>query len=138
MGLPRDVDARRYYRVAQQRLQDGEVLLRAVERRAASIYLSGYAVECVLKTLLILARPVNARAEVLRSFRGAAGHDLLELRLRLARRGVLVPADHAEAMTLLETWSTDLRYDPGPGDPRDAARFLEAARTVVGWAEARM
>ncbi len=50
MGTPLDIDARKYYRVGIQRLKEAELILAVVRLPAASTYLTGYAVECVLKS----------------------------------------------------------------------------------------
>lgn len=64
MAMPADIDARRYYRVAYQRWDDGVALL-GISRPRAAIYLSGYAVECILKALLLVSTPVGQGAAVL-------------------------------------------------------------------------
>ena len=138
MGVPSDIDARRFYRVALQRLDDGDLILVRLGRPAPAIYLTGYAVECILKALLIVSTPHAGRNEVLRSFRGKLAHDLLWLRDRLKERGVNPPPGVAKEWAYAAGWSTDLRYEPGPGDEEDAARMLDAARVVVGWAKGRM
>ena len=56
MGMPADINARRYYRVAFQRLEDGKSLLE-INRPRAAIYLTGYAVECILKALIVTSTP---------------------------------------------------------------------------------
>jgi len=56
MAMPLDIDARRYYRVAYQRLEDGAALLE-ISRPRAAIYPTGYAIECILKTLLLMSTP---------------------------------------------------------------------------------
>ena len=60
MAMPTDINARRYYRVAYQRLDDGAVLLE-ISRPRAAIYLTGYAVECILKALLLISTPAGER-----------------------------------------------------------------------------
>ena len=68
MAMPADIDARRYYRVAYQRLEDGNLLFEKLARSNAAIYLSGYAVECILKALLVSATPVKQRPALWRAF----------------------------------------------------------------------
>ena len=70
MGTPHDIDARRHYRVAKQRYEDGKLLLE-IERPAAAVYLTGYSVECILKALLLESVPRGQRPGLLSSFRGA-------------------------------------------------------------------
>ncbi len=52
MALPRAAEARRYYRAAKQRYEDAQMLLEA-GRTTGAVYLAGYAVECILKALLL-------------------------------------------------------------------------------------
>jgi hypothetical protein len=132
-----DINARQYYRVAYQRYEDG-VLLLGISRPAAAIYLTGYAVECILKALLVMYTPSGQRANVLAMFRGAVGHDIDWLRERLIQRIGRLPVGENRHVSLVSTWSTDLRYKPGPGDPEDAEAFLAAARSILGWANGKM
>jgi hypothetical protein len=139
MALPREVNARRFYRAACQRLLDAEVLLGACRRSVAAVYLAGYAaVECIMKALLLAQVPPSRRPEVQHSFRGAIAHDLLWLRQRLARAGVLFPGDIAAYLSYVSRWTTDLRYEPGEIALREAQRFVSAAAHIVKWGCERM
>jgi hypothetical protein len=138
MGLPSDIDARRYYRVAYQRLEDGALMLEKLDRPKAAIYLSGYASECILKALLLTTTPLRERPETGRSFRGAIAHDLQWLRQRLRDRGVVAPMIVAKELAYVATWSVDLRYEPGTGDRDDAQRFIASTRSVLEWADGRI
>ena len=137
MAIPIDIDARRYYRVAYQRLDDGEALL-AISRPRAAIYLTGYAVECILKALLLMSTPAGERQDVLATFRGAGAHNIDRLREQLVRRIGRLPVLEARHVSLVSSWSTDLRYEPGQGDPDDATAFLTAADSILTWANGRM
>jgi hypothetical protein len=74
MALPGSREARSFYRVAQQRLEDAQVLLGG-ERTTGAVYLAGYAVECALKALLLSSLAPGARQTMVASFRGAKAHD---------------------------------------------------------------
>jgi hypothetical protein len=137
MPMPLDIDSRRYYRVAYQRLEDGAALLE-ISRPRAAIYLTGYAIECILKALLLISTPAGARAEVLASFRGAVAHNIDWLRDRVVQRIGRLPVAQNRQISLVSSWSTDLRYEPGPGSPEDAESFLFAARSILSWADGRM
>lgn len=137
MGMPADINARRYYRVAYQRFEDGVTLLR-ISRPRAAIYLTGYAVECVLKALLLASTPSSERAEVLATFRGAIAHNISWLRERLIERVGRLPTAESRHLSLVGSWSTDLRYEPGPGDIDDATAFLHATESILTWANGRM
>jgi HEPN domain-containing protein len=137
MAIPADIDARRYYRVAYQRLDDGTALLE-ISRPRAAIYLTGYAVECILKALLVVSTPSGERAEVLATFRGAVAHNIEWLRDRLIQRIGRLPVGENRHISLVSSWSTDLRYEPGPGDRDDAEAFLASAESILKWADGRM
>jgi HEPN domain-containing protein len=137
MAMPLDFNARRYYRVAYQRFEDGAALLE-ISRPRAAIYLTGYAVECILKALLLMCAPPGERADVLATFRGAVAHNIDWLRERLIQRIGRLPVGENRYVSLVSSGSTDLRYEPGPGDPQDAEAFLAAARSILAWANGRM
>jgi len=136
--MPTDIDARRFYRVALQRLEEGELLVDRLRRYNAAVYLTGYATECILKALLITVTPAAEREEVARSFRGSLGHDLLWLRRRLAARSVSLPPPEARELAYVSSWSVNLRYEPGAGVEEDARRFIDATRIIVRWADGRL
>lgn len=137
MATPRDPSARRYYRVAYQRLEDALILLR-MDRLQAAIYLAGYAVECILKALILSQTPATRRRQVLASFRGAIAHNITWLRERLDAALGRLPVEVARQLSFVSGWSTDLRYEPGAGNPEDAREFLQAAQHVLNWADGRM
>jgi hypothetical protein len=137
VAIPADINARRYYRVAYQRLDDGTALLE-ISRPRAAIYLTGYAVECILKSLLLVNTPAGERPEMLATFRGAIGHNIEWLRDRLVKRVGRLPVGENRQLSLVSSWSTDLRYEPGPGDVDDARAFLAAAESILAWANGRM
>jgi len=138
MGMPTDVNARLYYRVAHQRLQDGRLILDRLGRAPAAIYLTGYAVECIAKALLVSITPAKEREALIQSFRGGRGHDLTWIRARLAERGCDLPRNIARDWAYVSSWSVDLRYQPGPGDLEEAVQFVKVARVIVDWADRRM
>jgi HEPN domain-containing protein len=137
MAMPTDINARRYYRVAFQRLDDGSALLE-ISRPHAAIYLTGYAVECILKALLLASTPAGQRSEMLATFRGAVAHNIDWLRDRLVQRIGRLPVNENRHVSLVSSWSTDLRYEPGPGDRDDAEAFLASADAILKWADGRM
>ncbi len=137
MAMSHDVNARRYYRVAYQRYEDGAALLE-ISRPRAAIYLTGYAVECILKALLLMSTPAGERWDMLATFRGAVAHNIDWLRERLIQRIGRLPVVENRHVSLVSSGSTDLRYEPGPGNPEDAEAFLTAAQSVLAWANGRM
>lgn len=135
MGVPKDVDARKFYRVSKQRLEDAELNLVRIDRPAAAIYLSGYSVECILKALLLVLYPAGERQDALRSLKDDFGHNLRRLRAGVISRGVNIPREVARELLFVSSWSPELRYEPGPGDRKEAERFVAAAKSIIRWAD---
>ena len=139
MPPPPDKEALRFYRVAEQRKLDAWLILERCERRNAAVYLAGYAVECIFKALLIMETPRNQRNEVIDSFRGVAGHDLLGLRERVAQQSAKIPHEVETDIAYVSSWSTDLRYQPGEfGHATEARRFLASMDRILEWADGRL
>ena len=138
MPVPKAPVARRFYHVALQRLEDGQILV--AERPPAAIYLAGYAVECVLKALILSYVPPGQHAAFVHAeFRGAAAHDIGWLRQRLRRlHAASFPAEVIDDLVLVSTWSTELRYTPGKGDVDEAADFVDAVQRIIKFVEGRL
>src|SRR5437868_128618 len=138
MSMPRDVDARKYYRTAIQRLREAELIFGKLGLSSAAVYLAGYSVECILKALLLHMATETDRGTLLGSLRHDLGHNLRRLRAGVLYRGATLPPVVARDLLLVSSWSPDLRYEPGPGDAVEAERFLRAARSIVYWADGRI
>src|SRR5207253_2867099 len=130
--------ARLYYQAARQRAEDASMLLEGA-RTTGAVYLAGYAVECMLKALLLANVARGLRNELLKEFHGRRAHDI-EWLGNLCRRhvGVAVPLEISRHLARLATWSTDLRYHTGALRKQDADRFLASVRSVTTWADGRM
>jgi HEPN domain-containing protein len=138
MGLPRATEARLYYRAAKQRYADAELLLEA-ERTTGAVYLAGYAVECMLKALVLAVVPAGRRGELLADFRGSRAHNI-EWLTALYRRhaGGAIPRDVTRHLSWVAEWSTDMRYATGVLAGAEAEAFLASVRAIVTWADGRM
>jgi len=138
MSTPARPIPRKFYRVAYQRFEEAEVLFEAGYYIGA-VYLPGYAIECILKTLILEATPEKDHAVVEAEFRGERAHDYEWLRHRYRQTHAPAwPTDISQALTFVGTWETALRYTPGVGDRQDAARFLAEARKIIAWADSRL
>jgi HEPN domain-containing protein len=138
MAVPDSAEAKLYYRCAFQRHEDAQILLRA-DRTTGAVYLAGYGLECILKALVLSGLAPAARTEILNSFRGARAHDYEWLRTRyLQNGGARFPREVTEAFTLVNDWSTDMRYLPGTLRAEDAEGFLSAADRIIRWANGRL
>jgi hypothetical protein len=138
VAAKRSKHVRRFLNAARLRLQDAG-FLRDAERTLAAAYLAGYAVEFVLKALALGQFPEHQQPTVIAGFRGAWAHDYRLLLAEYRRRGGAAPSRAAsDALAVLESWGTDLRYDPRNEYPGDIATFFAAVETVAAWAEQRL
>ncbi|HWG42557.1 MAG TPA: HEPN domain-containing protein [Gemmataceae bacterium] len=130
-------EPRRFFRAAGQRLQEAQFLLQN-DYATASVYLAGYAVECILKVLILASEPEPHHLKTITSFRGVHGHDFGWLRGQLHQRRITIPVTIIEALTDVRGWTTDLRYDPTVHRRRDAEVFLAAAEQIIQWVHERL
>ena len=138
MAMPRSEQARRFYRAAKQRFDDALLLL-AMERTTAAVYLAGYSVECMLKALILSAIPPSQAEEMVGMFRSARTHDYEWLmRTYIDKGGARLPPAVVQHFARVNTWSTDMRYAPGTVAAREAHAFVEAAAAILTWAERRI
>ncbi|QEH38727.1 HEPN domain protein [Aquisphaera giovannonii] len=136
--MPGSREARLFYRCAYGRCDEAQVLLRAGYTTGA-VYLAGYTVECILKALILNAVPPGRVTEVLQLFRGNHAHDFEWLKALYRRhQGATLPPDVRRAFTLVNEWSTDMRYSPEHMRGADAERFLSGVDAILKWAEERM
>ena len=138
MSTPTPAIPRRFYRVAYQRLQESEVLFDA-GFCIGSVYLAGYAVECMLKALVLNSLPEKDHKTVEAEFRGKRAHEYEWLRHRYAQTNAPgLPVAISESLAFVSTWETSLRYEPGLGEPEDASRFLKEVKNILEWADNRI
>lgn len=145
---------RNFERAAMRHMQDAEKLLLLSSEKVAkpldhlrhlpgAVYLSGYAIECVLKQFLILMEPPSLyledaiavkrkRGEAVPDLVGASGHDL-NLLLNLTRLAIRL-----EKLPLLKRdwgicnkWKSSLRYDIRKIS--DAETRVNASQSVYNW-----
>lgn len=138
MAVPDSIEARLYYRCAFQRYEDAQILLRA-DHTTGAVYLAGYSIECILKALVLSDLAPAARTAMLHSFRGARAHEFEWLRTQyLEQGGSRFPKDITEAFTLVNHWSTDMRYLPRTLRAEEAVGFLSAAERIIRWVDGRL
>jgi hypothetical protein len=138
MPLPPAKQAQPFYRAALQRFEDGR-FLEGVGRTTAAVYLAGYGVECILKALIVNATPSKKREEAVQSFRGRRAHDFEWLKELYSKAGgPPFPKSIQRQFTIVNTWSTDFRYQTGVVEQRDADAFLAAAESIITWADGRL
>lgn len=130
MGIPRSLDAKRYYRAAYRRFDDAQLLLE-YDHGTGAIYLAGDGIECMWKAL-VLESIANVDPMELMT------HSLDALKDRYRAKGGSLPGNISEAMTFVRTWKPDIRYDPKEVDPDDDADFLDSAATIMKWIDGRL
>jgi len=105
----------------------------------AAVYLAGYGVECMLKALILAITPPAREKEVSALFRGAKAHDYNQLRTWYRERGGPSPAASINpSLTIVELWSTALRYSTESLKEEEAKEFLDAADEIMAWANGRL
>lgn len=138
MAIPSSSDARLFYRCAFQRYEEAEVLFLADYGNGA-VYLAGYGIECILKALVLASVRETDRPDTIKSFRGAKAHEYEWLRsMYLTNGGARFPREVTRQFTLVNDWSTDLRYTPRAVRADDAQAFLAAAAAIIRWADGRL
>lgn len=137
MALPRSLEARSYYRCAFPRYEDAQVSQRA-DRTTGAVYLAGYGVECILKALILEGQPPSGRNAIINQFRGSLAHDFEWLRAQYRRSSRTFPRDVSEALTLVNVWSTEMRYQTQIWKADDVEGFLAAALVILRWADGRL
>jgi len=137
MAATNDPEVQRFRRVALQRFGEAQFLIEGGYNTGA-IYLAGYAVECALKALLLAAVPARSRKKVLASFRGNNGHSFEWIKLRYIKAGgANFPPEIVVAITFVNVWSTELRYEPSNKTLREARRFLDESSLILEWSKRR-
>jgi HEPN domain-containing protein len=128
--------AARFRRAAYQRLEAAEVLFKHGYYTDA-VYLSGYAVECILKALALSRQPATKHAGVVKMFRGRAAHDYEWIKRRYLP-GLLPPKEVVRALASVRTWAPDIRYETKKYASADAKRFLSNVAQIMKWCEGQL
>jgi hypothetical protein len=104
-----------------------------------AVYLAGYAIECMLKALIMEGVPAGRQDAMLRDFRGNVAHDFGWLRrLYLTTGGKPFSREMTRNFTDVRYWSTELRYDPKVMKGTDPDSFLQSAEAIMKWADGRL
>ena len=138
MALPSSQEARIFYQAARQRFEDAEFLLKG-DRTTGAVYLAGYAVECMLKAMVLSRTREKDHGKVVASFRGGKAHDFGWLiNEYIVRKGPPVPLPISRLFSLVNAWTTSIRYKPGAMKKRDAVVFVRAAEDILSWGDGRL
>ncbi len=125
-----------FRRAANQRLVAAHILFQSRVYLDA-VYLGGYAVECVLKSLILARTPKSKLAiTVAEVASGAKAHNLDFLRAVLRWKGVAVPSDVASQLAWInDRWTVHLRYLGTQVPDKEVADFLTRVQAVQEWVE---
>lgn len=136
--MPSSLNARLFYRAANQRYEDALLLLQ-LKRTTGAVYLAGYSVECMLKALILESVPERQESLTLAKFRGQQAHEY-EWLLRLYRSisNTNIPIALVPHWARMNTWSTSMRYQPGVLDEGDAEQFMASVEQIRMWVEGRL
>src|SRR4051812_13723475 len=109
-------------------MDEAKIVLEKAELPAAAQYLGGYAVECMLKALLLTKTPASQRPpageETVRWLKREYGHSLEALRDGIRARIGNIPRPLLGEFVYLRSWDPELRYEPGPVGEDVARRFI--------------
>ena len=138
MPIPTSRNARLFYRAAKERLEDAELLL-DLNRTTAAVYLAGYSVECIIKSLILSAVPPSREGAILAQFRSGQAHDFRWLtRLYQQHSRVRIPQQIAWHFTRIRNWSTAIRYSPATVPSNEAKQFFNSTTEIINWADGRL
>ncbi len=137
----RSRDIRLFERAARQRLAAGKFLLDNGYFLDGT-YLAGYAVECALKSLILKWTSKNEHTSMLTRLTrvGSLGHNFEYLKNLLQRRWKRQGGKDrgsfgtmSEHLKIVGIWSTDLRYQVGLLNEKEAVQFVKSGQEIVDW-----
>jgi hypothetical protein len=93
----------------------------------------------MLKALILESVPDRQESLILAQFRGQQAHRADWL-LRLYKKTVSasIPADVTAHLIRVNSWSTDMRYQPSIIDEGDAQGFMKSVEQITLWVEGRL
>jgi hypothetical protein len=117
-----------------RRFEEAKILRKADQLTTGAVYLAGYSIECMLKALILNGLPKSKQDAILNSFRGGKAHDFGWLREQYRLNGgARFPPNVSASFTLVNDWSTDLRYVPKAMTAKEIDDFLKAAHGIMTW-----
>jgi hypothetical protein len=133
-------EVKRFYRAASAHLDAAQKLLSHCPERGTTtrghevVYISGYVVECVLKSLYLSQCPQRQHAEVIEWFRDKVKHNLEMLAQELSKVGVNIPKEQKENLKRVRTmWSSEMRYDVRAWNREEVVRVFDAVEALYVW-----
>lgn len=132
------IHTRRLVRAAFRRFEAAQFLFDKGSFTTDAVYLAGYAIECMLKALILSNEPARRNSQTLATFRGSHAHVFDWLKEQLADRRVHLPTPIVEVLARTSGWATSLRYEPALLPREDAEVFLKSVDVFLQWAMARL
>ena len=124
---------RDFLHAGEQRLSTAEFLIMNKGNTLDAYYLTGYAIECSLKALILFLTPEELKSsQLVRITSGAAMHRYDTLLGILRESGVVLPLDIAKRFRRFP-WSTTLRYETGRKPTGEANGFIKTAILTGKW-----
>ena len=124
--------ARDFRRAAEQRFTTAEFLL-SHDYTLDALYLAGYSVECILKSMIMHLTPEPDREATFNRLKaGAKMHYPERLKEELRNLGRPMPLDLVKRFRRFD-WSTDLRYESGRKPGSEVRGFLRLAKSTMDW-----
>ena len=132
---------------SRQRLADAEALLNA-SRGRGSMYMAGYAVECLLKTKLMYVyncknlrelEDLLRQRSILPAHRTVFTHQLEDLlRLIPGHNRLMRNRDIWHMFHEVNLWTPQWRYTAKQATPQEATRFLTFIENVMHWIDTNL
>jgi hypothetical protein len=136
---------RRFYDVALRHQEAAIFLLSGCSPNSRSaqatevIYLGGYAVECILKALLLSRFRTRRHPSIEKMFVEEVRHNLDLLRKKLTelkKKPVVFPQKMERTLRSVRSlWSPHLRYDAKLTLTEEASDFMNMVDDIVGWSQ---
>lgn len=124
--------ARDFRRAAEQRFTTAEFLL-SRDYTLDALYLAGYSVECILKSMIVHFTADGDREETFRRLKGGARmHYPEHLKEELKNLGRPMPLDLVKSFRRFD-WSTSLRYESGKKPSSEVRGYLKVAKSTMDW-----
>jgi hypothetical protein len=132
-----ELSSRDFFKAAQQRFTTAELLLRHGHGLDA-FYLSGYAVECASKALILhVVDDLDRPAMRDRITRGASMHHVENLAPILKHLGHPLPLE-SRKLWLRYKWGPELRYDHGQKNLGEVKGYQKLVARFLDWIEERL
>lgn len=124
--------SRDFRRAAEQRFTTAEFLWNR-DYTLDALYLAGYAVECILKSMVMHFTPeIDQESTFQRLKSGAKMHYPEQLKEELKDLGYPMPPELVKSFRRFD-WSTNLRYESGRRPRGEVRGYLKLAQRTIDW-----